>query len=174
MDTLETDPGPDNGNVNRNRLSDITLDAKSLGRANANIEHEREVAIFDILDGNVFAVEGLDSGPYTLHLAVADDRAQLTVGGAGADAGAEIVAQHAVPLTPLKRIMKDYFMVCESYYEAVRTAPPARIQAIDVNRRALHDEGSTVLRERLAPKISVDNDTARRLFTLLCAMHWKG
>ena len=79
-----------------------------------------------------------------------------------------------MPLTPLKRIMKDYFMVCESYYDAVRTAPPARIQAIDVNRRGLHDEGSAVLRERMLSKIVVDNDTARRLFTLLCALHWKG
>ena len=170
MDTRESEASAVDGEANRNRLSDITLDSKSLGRANANIEHEREVAIFDILDGNVFAVDGLDDGPYKLHLAVADDRAQLTIGNAGAEA----LMQHAVPLTPLKRIMKDYFMVCESYYEAVRTAPPARIQALDVNRRGLHDEGSTVLRERLAPKITVDNDTARRLFTLLCAMHWKG
>lgn len=81
---------------------------------------------------------------------------------------------HQVPLTPLKRIMKDYFMVCESYYEAVRTAPPTRIQAIDINRRALHDEGSVLLREKLAGKISIDEDTARRLFTLVCSLHWKG
>lgn len=155
---------------NRDRLSEITLDTKSLGRANANIEHEREVAIFDIIDGNSFAVEGLDEGPYALNLGIAEDRLQLTIGAADNPA----VAQHNVPLTPLKRIMKDYFMVCESYYEAVRTAPPARIQAIDVNRRSLHDEGSAVLRERLLPKIVVDNDTARRLFTLLCALHWKG
>lgn len=154
----------------RNRISEITLDPKSLGRANANIEHEREVAIFDIIDGNSFAVEGLDDGPYTLSLGIADDRLQMNIGSADNPA----LVQHAVPLTPLKRIMKDYFMVCESYYEAVRTAPPARIQAIDVNRRSLHDEGSTVLRERLLTKIVVDNDTARRLFTLLCALHWKG
>lgn len=154
----------------RNRISEITLDPKSLGRANANIEHEREVAIFDIIDGNSFAVEGLDDGPYTLFLGIADDRLQMNIGSADNPA----LAQHGVPLTPLKRIMKDYFMVCESYYEAVRTAPPARIQAIDVNRRSLHDEGSTVLRERLLTKIVVDNDTARRLFTLLCALHWKG
>jgi uncharacterized protein (UPF0262 family) len=154
----------------RDRLSDITLDTKSLGRANANIEHEREVAIFDIIDGNAFAIEGLDSGPYTLHLAIAEDRLQLNIGGVDTPN----VAQHSVPLTPLKRIMKDYFLVCESYYEAVRNAPPARIQAIDVNRRGLHDEGSTVLRDRLLSKIIVDSDTARRLFTLLCALHWKG
>jgi uncharacterized protein (UPF0262 family) len=165
MDATKGDEQP-----SRDRLSEITLDSKSLASANANIEHEREVAIFDIIDGNAFAVEGLDSGPYTLHLAIAEDRLQLTIGAQDQPA----LVQHAVPLMPLKRIMKDYFMVCENYYEAVRSAPPARIQAIDVNRRSLHDEGSTVLREKLLSKIVVDSDTARRLFTLLCALHWKG
>ncbi len=157
-------------NKSRDRLTEITLDPKSLGRANVNIEHEREVAIFDILDGNAFAVDGADLGPYKLHLAIAEDRLALNV----ATAGDAEVAQHFVPLTPLKRIMKDYFMVCESYYEAVRTAPPARIQAIDVNRRALHDEGSVALREKLAGRIAIDEPTARRLFTLVCSLHWKG
>lgn len=160
----------DSAPQSRDRLSEITLDPKSLGRVNANIEHEREVAIFDIIDGNSFAVEGLDDGPYTLVLGIAEDRLQMTIGTAE---NATLV-QHGVPLTPLKRIMKDYFLVCESYYDAVRTAPPARIQAIDVNRRGLHDEGSNVLREKLLTKIVVDNDTARRLFTLICALHWKG
>jgi uncharacterized protein (UPF0262 family) len=154
----------------RDRLAEITLDTKSLGRANANIEHEREVAIFDILDGNAFRVDGMDAGPYKLHLAIVDERLLLSIATAGEGATTE----HAVALTPLKRIMKDYFMICESYYEAVRTAPPARIQAIDVSRRALHDEGSAVLREKLLPKIAVDDDTARRLFTLVCSLHWKG
>lgn len=161
--TADTHKSPD-------RLIEITLDQKSLGGANANIEHEREVAIFDILDGNAFAVEGMAAGPYRLHLAIADDRLQLTV----RDEDSEPVATHQVPLTPLKRVMKDYFMVCDAYYDAVRTAPPAKIQAIDVNRRTLHDEGSQLLAEKLSGKVSVDGDTARRLFTLLCALHWKG
>lgn len=152
------------------RLVEITLDQKSLGRATANIEHEREVAIFDILDGNVFRIESIDEGPYKLSLALAEDKLLMTVTTEG---GSE-VAVHSVPLTPLKRIMKDYFMICETYYEAVRTAPPARIQAIDVSRRGLHDEGSTVLRDKLAPRVMVDEDTARRLFTLVCSLHWKG
>lgn len=151
------------------RLSEITLDEKSLGRANANIEHEREVAIFDILDGNVFTVDGLGAGPYKLHLTAVEDRLVMSI--VASDGGK---TEQTVGLSPLKRIIKDYFLVCESYYEAVRTAPPARIQAIDVNRRGLHDDGSKVLRERLAPKISVDADTARRLFTLVCSLHWKG
>lgn len=162
-----TEPGDEKS---RDRLSEITLDPKSLASSSANIEHEREVAIFDIIDGNSFAVEGLDYGPYKLHLGIAEDRLQLNVGSETATN----IAQHNVPLTPLKRIMKDYFMVCESYYAAVRSAPPARIQAIDVNRRSLHDEGSVILRDRLLTKIVVDADTARRLFTLLCALHWKG
>ncbi|MFN0218585.1 MAG: UPF0262 family protein [Hyphomicrobium sp.] len=161
---------PADDNKSRDRLTDITLDPKSLGRTSANIEHEREVAIFDIIDGNAFAVDETDRGPYKLHLALAEDRLLLNV----ATADDQDVAQHQVQLTPLKRIMKDYFMVCESYYEAVRTAPPARIQAIDVSRRGLHDEGSTILREKLAGRITIDEDTARRLFTLVCSLHWKG
>lgn len=154
----------------RDRLAEITLDTKSLGRANANAEHEREVAIFDILDGNTFRVEDVDDGPYKLHLSIVDDRLQMNVVAASSEQNFE----HAIALTPLKRIMKDYFMVCESYYEAVKTAPPARIQAIDVSRRGLHDEGSVLLRDKLLPKIIVDDDTARRLFTLVCSLHWKG
>ena len=154
----------------RDRLVEITLDQKSLGRSNPNIEHEREVAIFDILDGNAFRVDALDEGPYRTNLSVVEDKLLFSV---TSEAGAD-VAQHHVPLTPLKRIMKDYFMICESYYEAVRSAPPARIQAIDVSRRSLHDEGSAVLRDKLAPRIVVDEDTARRLFTLVCSLHWKG
>lgn len=154
----------------RDRLIEITLDQKSLGRANANIEHEREVAIFDILDGNSFAVDGMEAGPYRLNLAIVDDRLQLTV----RDEDSEPVAAHSVPLTPLKRVMKDYFLVCDAYYDAVRTQPPAKIQAIDLNRRTLHDEGSKILAEKMSGKVTVDADTARRLFTLLCALHWKG
>mgnify|MGYP000922526577 CR=1 FL=1 len=156
--------------TNNDRLIEITLDQKSLGRASANIEHEREVAIFDILDGNTFEVDGFSSGPYRLSLGIADDRLQFVV----TDEGTEPVAVHQVPLTPLKRVMKDYFLVCDAYYDAVRTAPPAKIQAIDVNRRALHDEGSKLLSEKMTGKVRVDTDTARRLFTLLCALHWKG
>lgn len=160
----------DDTEKSRDRLIEITLDQRSLGRANANIEHEREVAIFDILDGNSFSVDSMEAGPYRLHLAILDDRLQLTV----RDEDSEPVAAHQVPLTPLKRVMKDYFMVCDAYYDAVRTAPPARIQAIDINRRTLHDEGSQLLSEKLAGKVKIDSDTARRLFTLLCALHWKG
>jgi uncharacterized protein (UPF0262 family) len=154
----------------KSRLIAITLDEKSTATTNSNIEHEREVAIFDILEGNSFALEGRDEGPYKLNLALIDDRLVFNVTN---EADAAVIT-HLLSLTPLKRIMKDYFMICESYYEAIRTAPPSRIQAIDMGRRGLHDEGSRTLLERLAGKIAVDLDTARRLFTLICALHWKG
>lgn len=152
------------------RLIAVTLDEKSTATSNPNIEHEREVAIFDLLESNSFALAGREDGPYTLNLAIVEDRLVLNVGN---EAGEEIVT-HMLSLTPLKRIMKDYFMVCESYYAAIRNAPPSRIQAIDMGRRGLHDEGSRTLQERLAGKIAVDIDTSRRLFTLICALHWKG
>jgi len=154
----------------KSRLVAITLDEKSTATSNPNIEHEREVAIFDLLEANSFALEGRDEGPYSLNLAIVEDRLVFTVGNETGDT----IVTHMLSLTPLKRIMKDYFLVCESYYAAIRTAPPSRIQAIDMGRRGLHDEGSRVLLERLAGKITVDLDTARRIFTLICALHWKG
>ncbi|MEW5965270.1 MAG: UPF0262 family protein [Pseudomonadota bacterium] len=152
------------------RLVAITLDERSIQRNNQNVEHEREVAIFDILDGNSFALEGRDDGPYRLHLSIAEERLVLDVSTENGDPA----ITHMLSLTPFKRVMKDYFMVCDTYYAAIRTAPPSRIQAIDMGRRGLHDEGSRVLTERLAGKIAIDFDTARRLFTLICALHWKG
>ena len=161
-------PGSDPNS--KTRLTAIRLDEASIRRTNANIEHEREVAIFDILEANHFALEGRDDGPYTLDLSIVEDRLVFAV---GQDSGADTFTV-VLSLTPLRRILKDYFLVCETYYQAIRTAPPSRIQSIDMGRRALHDEGSRVLTERLKGKIVVDTDTARRLFTLICALHWKG
>jgi uncharacterized protein (UPF0262 family) len=154
----------------KSRLVAINLDESSIGRGNANIEQEREVAIFDILESNKFELEGRDDGPYVLNLAIVEDRLVFAVRQDQGDDEFNVV----LSLTPLRRIMKDYFIVCESYYQAIRAAPPSRIQAIDMGRRGLHNEGSQVLTERLKGKITVDSDTARRLFTLICALHWKG
>jgi uncharacterized protein (UPF0262 family) len=154
----------------RDRLIAITLDEQSIRRVTANVEHEREVAIFDILDANSFALEGRDDGPYKLTLGIVEDRLVLTVGN---DRTTEVIT-HMLSLTPLKRVMKDYFIVCDSYYQAIRTLPPSKIQAIDMGRRGLHDEGSLLLTTRLDGKIALDNDTSRRLFTLICALHWRG
>lgn len=152
------------------RLYAVSLDTSSLAPANANAEHEREVAIFDLIERNSFALEGRNDGPYKLVLGISESRLVLTIGNEREDT----LVTHMLSLTPFKRILKDYFLVCESYYEAIRSAPPSRIQAIDMGRRALHDEGSHLLKERLNGKITMDIDTARRLFTLICAMHWKG
>jgi len=155
------------------RLTSLTLDQSSIRRSNANVEHEREVAIYDILDANRFALEGRDDGPYALKLGLVEDRLVLHISSAAGAGGGDPVT-YMLSLTPFRRIIKDYFLVCESYYQAIRTAPPSRIQAIDMGRRGLHDEGSRVLMERLKGKVEVDHDTARRLFTLICALHWKG
>ena len=152
------------------RLVAVTLDENSIGRSNADVEHERAVAIYDLLEENTFAPQGDADGPFALHLSVTGTRLVFDVRRAD---GSPIMA-HLLSLAPLRRIVKDYFTVCDSYYAAIRTATPDRIEALDMGRRALHDEGSTVLMERLKRKVEVDFDTARRLFTLICVLHWKG
>lgn len=152
------------------RLIDVTLD-ESVGRATPDIEHERAVAIFDLVEENSFRPVGdTAGGPYKLTLSLAGSRLVFTV---TREDGAP-VATHILSLTPLRRIVKDYFLVCESYYEAIRSATPSRIEAIDMGRRGLHNEGSQTLMNRLEGKIDVDFDTARRLFTLVCVLHWRG
>ena len=152
------------------RLVEVTLDESSIGRNNAEVEHEREVAIFDLLERNAFALEGHDGGPYTLHLSLADNRLVFTVG----DTDRAPIQHVMLSLSPFRRLVKDYFLICESYYQAIKTQPASKIEAIDMGRRGIHDEGSQLLMERLKGKIAVDVPTARRLFTLLCALHWKG
>jgi uncharacterized protein (UPF0262 family) len=164
------DDAPNQRSGNKQRLIAIELDEQSIRRSNANIAHERQVAIYDILDANSFAVEGRDDGPYKLTLGIAEDRLVFSIGNETAEA----VVTHMLSLSPLRRLLKDYFIVCDSYYDAIRSAPPSRIQSIDMGRRALHDEGSRILAERLKGKVKIDHDTARRLFTLVCALHWKG
>ncbi|MEO1719323.1 MAG: UPF0262 family protein [Pseudomonadota bacterium] len=152
------------------RLTEILLDETSIRRNNPNVEHEREVAIYDLLDANDFRLVGGPDGPYKLRLSLVEDRLVFQVMD---EAGADLMA-HMLALSPFRRVIRDYFAVCDSYYQAIKTAPPSRIQAIDMGRRGLHDEGSRILVERLSGKISVDHDTARRLFTLICALRWKG
>jgi len=152
------------------RLIEITLDEKSVGRKSSDVEHERKVAIFDLLEDNVFALEGCEEGPYSLLLSIAENRLVFAVG----DASHKPITSFMFSLSPFRKIVKDYFFVCESYYEAIKTAPPSRIEALDMGRRGLHNEGSQLLMQRLEGKITTDFDTARRLFTLICALHWKG
>ncbi|HEX2215821.1 MAG TPA: UPF0262 family protein [Xanthobacteraceae bacterium] len=152
------------------RLVAVTLDENSIGRSNPDVEHERAVAIYDLLDENVFAPEGDASGPFALHLAIAESRLVFDIRHPD---GAPVIT-HMLSLSPFRRIVKDYFLVCESYYQAIRTSTPSQIEAIDMGRRALHNEGSQLLMQRLEKKVRVDFDTARRLFTLICVLHWKG
>ena len=154
----------------KNRLIAVTLDENSIGRSSADVEHERAVAIYDLVEENAFAPVGHDGGPYALHLAMTENRLVFDV---RLSDGTPVIA-HLLSLTPMRRIVKDYFLICDSYYRAIRTSTPSQIEAIDMGRRALHDEGSRVLMERLKRKIEVDFDTARRLFTLLSVLHWKG
>ena len=151
------------------RIAQITLDERTVVRRNADIEHERALAITGLLDDNSFAPIAGGGGPFHVRLGIEENRLVLDV--SGADDRSERVF---LPLAPFRRIVKDYFLVCESYYNAVRSASPARIEAIDMGRRALHDEGSDQLRDCLAERVRVDFNTARRLFTLLCVLHIRG
>ena len=152
------------------RLIAIELDERSVVRRSREIEQEREVAIYDLIETNSFAPAGSPGGPYRLVLAVEENRLVFDVRLDGGENHGRIM----LSLTPFRRVIKDYFLVCESYFKAIRNAPPAQIEALDMGRRGLHDEGSELLRERLKGKIDVDFDTARRLFTLLCVLHLKG
>lgn len=151
------------------RLIDVQLDEASVAHRGADVEHERRIAIFDLLEQNHFEPAGAEGGPYRLHLSIQENRLVFAVSPEEGDP----VATHVLSLTPLKRVIRDYFVVCESYYQAIRSASPSQIEAIDMGRRGLHDEGSQLLRERLNGKVTVDHDTARRLFTLICALHIK-
>jgi len=163
-----TRPPPDEDS--QNRIVAVTLDEESIGRSGPDIEHERAIAIYDLIEQNLFAPEAAEGGPFTLHLAITGNRLVFDI---RREDGTPVVA-HLLSLTPFRRIVKDYFMICDSYYAAIRTATPDKIEAIDMGRRGLHDEGSRILQDAIKRKVTVDFDTARRLFTLICVLHWKG
>ncbi len=152
------------------RLIDVELD-ETIGRSTPDVEHERAVAIFDLIEENSFRPVNDDgAGPYRLKLSLIESRLIFSITRENGDD----VVTHILSLTPLRKVVKDYFMICESYYEAIRSASPSKIEAIDMGRRGLHNEGSQTLMDRLGGKIEVDFDTARRLFTLVCVLHWRG
>ena len=154
----------------RQRLVAVTLDEETIGRSNPDVEHERQIAIYDLLEQNSFAPVGHSGGPYALHLSITGNRLAFDI---RTEDGKPVVA-HLLSLTPLRRIVKDYHLICDSYYQAIRTATPDKIEAIDMGRRGVHNEGSRILMDRLKGKVAMDVDTARRLFTLICVLHWKG
>jgi uncharacterized protein (UPF0262 family) len=148
------------------RIIDIVLDEESVARRAPEVEHERAVALFDLLEENDFALVGTP-GPYRLRIGVFEQRLVFDVRDEGDNKLRDIV----LSLTPFRKVVKDYFLICESYYAAIKKLSPSQIEALDMGRRGLHIEGSELLRERLDGKIEIDLDTARRLFTLICALH---
>lgn len=152
------------------RLENVVLDDGPVIRRSREVEREREVAVFDLLEANDFALVGGPPGPYSLTIGIEENRLVFDVRDAD-DAPLERIR---LSLTPFRGIVRDYFTLCEAYYEAIKTASLARIEAIDMGRRSMHDEGAELLRERLAESAEIDADTARRLFTLVCVLHVRG
>jgi uncharacterized protein (UPF0262 family) len=156
-----TDPTP--------HIAAVTLDERSVLRRNAEIEQERAAAIADLVRANRFVLASGRQGPFQLHLAVSEGRLTIDVRGTG-DGSSETIT---LPLQPFRSLVRDYFLICESYYKAVRSANLGQVEAIDMGRRGLHDEAAELLIERLAERVEIDHDTARRLFTLICVLHLK-
>ena len=152
------------------RLIDVVLDDGPVIRRSAEVEHERRVAVFDLLEANDFALVDGPPGPYSLTIGLEENRLVFDVRD-GAD---HPLAKIRLSLSPFRGIVRDYFTLCEAYFEAIKTAGLSRIEAIDMGRRGLHDEGAELLRERLAGSVEIDADTARRLFTLVCVLHVRG
>ncbi len=153
------------------RITHVTLDERTVVRRKPEVEHERAVAIFDLLEENEFCPrDHADLGPFHLHLSIEDNRLIFDI---RREDSSEL-EKLALPVTGFRSIVKDYFLICESYYAAIKRSTPSQIEAIDMGRRGLHDEAAGILAERLANKVEVDFDTARRLFTLIYALHWKG
>src|SRR5262245_40785236 len=154
----------------RNRLCAVDIDDSIGSGLSPDIDHERRVAIYDLVEDNTFTVVGHHGGPYRLQLSAADNRIIFDIWSESE----ERISMIGLSLSPFRRIVKDYFMICESYFKAIRTATPSQIETIDMARRGLHNEGSDLLRERLLGKVEVDQATSRRLFTLLCVLPLRG
>ena len=152
------------------RLVAVTLDERTVVRRTRQIEQEREIAIYDLLEENSFAPAGSPGGPYRLALAIEENRLVFDIRLEDDSAHGKVM----LSLTPFRRAIKDYFLISDSYFKAIRHAPAAQIEALDMARRGTHNEGSTLLKDRLKGKIEVDFNTARRLFTLICVLHLKG
>jgi uncharacterized protein (UPF0262 family) len=158
--------------MSNDRIAAIDLDERSVVALNQMIAQEREIAIADLLEKNHFRMKGSPGGPYHLMLSVTENRLVLDITLADGKR-AEPHGRLSLSLAPFRKVIKDYFLVCDSYYKAVRTAPPHQMEALDMGRRALHDEGSVILKKSLDGKIETDPETARRLFTLICVLHLK-
>jgi uncharacterized protein (UPF0262 family) len=154
-------------------IKSIEIDEDSLAAASRDQEQERQVAIFDLLEGNYFEPTDAPGGPYDIRLSLIENRLAFDIRGQGPE-NERWERRHLLSLSPFRGLIKDYFLICESYYQAIRNSTPAQIEALDMGRRGLHNEASELLQARLKGKIETDLDTARRLFTLICALHWRG
>jgi uncharacterized protein (UPF0262 family) len=152
------------------RIVDIRLDAASIVRWSPEVEHERRVAVFDLLERNLFALDNGFAGPYRVELSLRDSTLVMAVSDDGGTQQTEVM----LAMRPFRRLIKDYFLVCDSYFQAIKSASPSRIEAIDMGRRGLHDEGAEKLLDTLEGKVRMDPETARRLFTLICVLHIRG
>ncbi len=150
------------------RLQSVEIDEDSLAAVSRDQEQERQIAIFDLLEENYFFPEGAQTGPYDLRMGLLENRLVLDV------RGPDYEKRHILSLSPFRMLIKDYFLICESYYQAIRNSTPQQIEALDMGRRGLHNEASELLRTRRQGKIETNLDTSRRLFTLICALHWRG
>ena len=152
----------------KHRLQSVEIDEDSLAAVSRDQEQERQIAIFDLLEENFFFPEGAEAGPYDLRMGLLENRLVLDV------RGPEYEKRHILSLSPFRPLIKDYFLICESYYQAIRNSTPSQIEALDMGRRGLHNEAADLLRTRLQGKIETNLDTSRRLVTLICALHWRG
>jgi uncharacterized protein (UPF0262 family) len=153
----------------RDRLSEVVLDEETISRGVIDVDHERAVAIFDLIEDNSFGVPGRDEGPYVLRISQEESKLTFNVLTSSGEEALSII----VSMTPFRPLLKDYFMVCETYYSAIRTASPRQIEAIDRERTTLHNDGADLMAQRLAEKVTIDQGTARRLFTLVSTLRWK-
>lgn len=152
------------------RLVGVSLEEKSSQGHSREVEHERQIALYDLLEANYFHPHGSPGGPYNLLLSRDGNRLTFTIYLLNEELHGTLI----LSLTPFRRVIKDYFEICDSYFKAIPNQPSARIEVLDMGRRGLHDEGAHILMDRLEGKIEVDFDTARRLFTLICVLHLKG
>ena len=160
-----TDESPES----RNRLSEVFLDEDTIPRGAIDVDHERAVAIFDLIEENSFGIPGRDDGPYTMTISQEESKLTFDVRTSDGEQAVSIV----LSMTPFRSLLKDYFMVCETYYSAIRTASPRQIETIDRERTKLHNEGAELMAQRLSEKVMIDQGTARRLFTLVSTLRWK-
>lgn len=149
------------------RIAKVTLDEQTAVRRSPQVDHELKVALYDLSEENLFDVVGDVEGPFNLHIGIEENRLFFDV----RNTDDEPLTRFTLPLSTVKSVVKEYFLICDSYYKAIKNSTPSQIEAIDMGRRGLHNDGADILQERLAEKVIIDNDTARRLFTLVCVLH---